>query len=89
MRTCRFYKEDRPMACALGLFDGHPTQDDCDSCKEYQGPDRGVGDKVANFFKKMGVEKAVKAVSGGRDCGCGKRRAALNKALPCKDKSDA
>lgn len=88
-RTCRFYTEEGPYRCTLTLFGGFPTKEDCDSCDRYQGPDRGAGDKVANFFKKTGVEKVVKAVSGGKDCGCGKRRSALNKALPCKDKSDA
>ena len=88
-RTCRFYTPDSSIKCQLGLFSGDPTEVDCESCDRYQGPDRGAGDKVANFFKKTGVEKVVKAISGGKGCGCGKRRAALNKALPCKDKSDA
>ena len=88
-RTCRFYSPEGRIHCTLGLFNADPTEDDCASCDRYQGPDRGAGDKVAKFFKGTGVEKVVKAVSGGKDCGCGKRRAMLNKALPCKDKSDA
>ncbi len=89
MSNCKFYVEDAVIKCNLGLFDGNPKEEDCESCDRYQGPDRGAGDKVANFLRKTGVEKVVKAVSGGKGCGCGNRRAALNKALPCKDKSDA
>jgi len=84
--TCDRYRNNH---CTLGLFEMKPSIEDCNSCDQYQGPDRGAGDKVANFLRKTGVEKVVKAVSGGKGCGCGNRRASLNKALPCKDKSDA
>jgi hypothetical protein len=75
------------LICAIGLFKGQPYPSDCESCDQYSGPSRGLGDTVAKALKVTGVEKIVKKVKG--DCGCGKRRASLNKAFPSKDKSDA
>jgi hypothetical protein len=72
-------------ACALKLFDGRPTEDDCAGCMHYRGKDRGLGDKVHNVIAATGISTAVKKITGGRDCGCGKRRAALNKAFPNKE----
>jgi hypothetical protein len=43
---------------------------------------RGLGDLVHKVFEKVGVVKAVKKVSGGRDCGCARRQDALNRAVP-------
>ena len=84
MRTCTNYQED---VCILGLEQFKPSEEYCASCKHYKGPSRGLGDDVANALKKTGVEKVVNRLSGGKECGCGKRRAALNRVFP-KDKSD-
>ena len=49
--------------------------------------DKGFGDTVARFTKRTGIEKAVKVVTkavGVEDCGCDKRREALNKIMPYK-----
>ena len=46
---------------------------------------KGLGDSVENFFKKTGIKTAVKAgakLAGVKDCGCNKRKEALNKAFP-------
>ena len=83
--TCNRYRNNH---CALGLFEMKPSVEDCNSCDQYQGPDRGAGDKVARFLKKTGVEKAVKIVSRGKGCGCGKRRAKLNKAFSFREGAD-
>lgn len=46
---------------------------------------RGLGDTIAKIAKKTGVDKLVKgamSLLGKSDCGCNKRRKALNKAVP-------
>ena len=81
--------------CLLGYHGGKPTEEDCASCMDYRGNPRGLGDHVANTIKfvklKKPLQKIAEAVSGKdvdgkrRGCGCGKRRAALNKMLPSRD----
>ncbi|MGC4033701.1 MAG: hypothetical protein QM754_18605 [Tepidisphaeraceae bacterium] len=54
---------------------------------EPQG-DRGLGDTIARVLDPIGgaaFKRAFKAVTG-KDCGCGKRQAALNKLVPYKPK---
>lgn len=42
-------------------------------------PKPGLGDLVAAGLKRIGItEERVKAVTGLKDCGCGRRRQALN-----------
>jgi hypothetical protein len=43
---------------------------------------RGLGDVVAAITKATGIDRLVKAVTGKKGCGCGKRRAALNRLMP-------
>lgn len=76
--SCRMLKDNR---CRLELYDGTPTAADCDACEFYDGPIRGAGDLVAKVTQATGIAKAVQTITKG-NCGCGKRRAALNKALP-------
>tara|TARA_Y100001937_G_C6977394_1_gene266119 strand:+ start:71 stop:343 length:273 start_codon:yes stop_codon:yes gene_type:complete len=84
--ACNFY---RHQTCILGEFGGNPGPEDCASCSKYEGDPRGLGDRVHGVLKRTGVEKVVKKIAGKRDCGCGKRRAAMNKAFPSKDQNDA
>ena len=42
---------------------------------------RGLGDLVERVAEKTGVKAIVEKVVG-KDCGCGKRRDILNKAVP-------
>jgi hypothetical protein len=52
----------------------------CAICQHYEGPPRGLGDRVHTVLGAIGVHKVV------RNCGgCAERRAALNKALPETD----
>tara|TARA_R100001082_G_scaffold87810_2_gene54228 strand:- start:1724 stop:1888 length:165 start_codon:yes stop_codon:yes gene_type:complete len=44
---------------------------------------RGLGDTIEKFTKATGIKKVVEKVTG-KDCGCKKRREALNKAFPYK-----
>ena len=46
---------------------------------------RGLGDTIAKFTHATGIDKAVKAVTGG-GCGCAKRQKLLNEIFPYKVK---
>ena len=45
---------------------------------------RGLGDLVEKVTSKTGIKAVVDKISKvtGKDCGCGKRRDKLNKAVP-------
>tara|TARA_R110000744_G_scaffold254929_2_gene370480 strand:+ start:309 stop:488 length:180 start_codon:yes stop_codon:yes gene_type:complete len=45
---------------------------------------RGLGDSVARFTEATGIKKVVDTVTKvtGKDCGCNKRKDALNRAFP-------
>ena len=45
---------------------------------------RGLGDSIEKFTKATGIKKVVDAVAKATDsdCGCNKRKNALNKAFP-------
>jgi hypothetical protein len=45
---------------------------------------KGLGDTIEKVTKATGIKKVVDAVSEatGKDCGCAKRRDALNRAFP-------
>ncbi len=45
-------------------------------------PSRGLGDVIAKVTHATGIDRLVKAVTGAKGCGCGKRQAALNSAVP-------
>ena len=47
---------------------------------------RGLGDTIEKITKATGIKKVVEAVSEatGKDCGCAKRREALNEKFPYK-----
>ena len=48
---------------------------------------KGLGDTVEKFTKATGIKSIVEAVNkarGVKDCGCGKRKDALNKMFPYK-----
>ena len=84
MSDCFHFNADG--SCGLGLFGGKPTEENCKSCMHYSGKSRGLGDKVANVIDAVGISRVLKKV-GGNDCGCGKRRAALNRMYPSKDET--
>ena len=45
---------------------------------------RGLGDTIEKITKATGIKKIVEKVTGKEDCGCGKRKEALNKKFPYK-----
>ena len=61
-----------------------PSPGVCSLCDDYDGPPRGAGDVVHAIARATGIAKVVEKVAGG-GCGCGKRRAALNAAIPLAD----
>ena len=47
---------------------------------------KGLGDSIEKITKATGIKKIVDKVTGEKDCGCSKRKEALNKAFPYKNK---
>jgi len=45
---------------------------------------QGLGDTIEKITKATGIKKIVEKVTGKEDCGCGKRKEALNKKFPYK-----
>lgn len=45
---------------------------------------KGLGDTIEKITTATGIKKVVEEVAG-KDCGCGKRRDALNRAFPYKE----
>lgn len=45
---------------------------------------RGLGDTIEKLTKATGIKKVVDTVAkaAGKDCGCGKRKDALNRVFP-------
>jgi hypothetical protein len=64
--------------CRLELFGGRPSPGVCDACDAYEGPPRGLGDRVERVLKATGVAGVVELVTGG-GCGCSARRTKLNR----------
>ena len=47
---------------------------------------KGLGDTVEKITEATGIKKVVETISKatGKDCGCGKRKDALNRIFPYK-----
>lgn len=81
------YFHPTPLRCKIKAATPEQLPAACDTCEHYRGPSRGLGDVVAKVAQATGVAAAVKAVAG-EGCGCGKRRAALNRAVPFREGAD-
>jgi hypothetical protein len=48
---------------------------------------KGLGDTIEKITKVTGIKKVVETVAkaADKDCGCSKRRDALNRAFPYKE----
>jgi hypothetical protein len=46
---------------------------------------KGLGDSIEKLTEATGIKKVVKKVAGD-DCGCAKRRDALNRIFPYQNK---
>ena len=60
------------------------TCEDCAVCPKFVGSFRGAGDLVHAVAKVTGIAALAERLPF--DCGCAKRRAALNAAAPFDDK---
>ena len=60
-------------ACMLGLYDGKPSQADCQACERYEGSPRGAGDVV----HRVALGAKIKPCKG-----CKGRRRRLNRLFP-------
>ena len=54
----------------------------------FRSRSRGLGDTIEKITRATGVKRAVDRISKatGKDCGCGKRKATLNRVFPYKNK---
>ena len=71
--------------CALGRFGGKPSHGICVICKDYQGRPRGLGDWIHRVAHPIGqfINRITRrAIFGGKNCNCEKRRRRLNQAFP-------
>jgi hypothetical protein len=81
MNQCRHFFAGRCQHPAIKVA---PTPEICSLCEHYDGPCRGLGDRVAAVAAVTGIAAVARTVSRvtGKPCGCAARRAALNAALP-------
>lgn len=73
--------------CMKGLATPDRMPAACETCPQYRGPVRGLGDLVHKVAEATGVARVVKAVTKG-DCGCHGRRVALNRRLSFREPAD-
>lgn len=74
--------------CRLDHFGGVPTAANCAECMDYRGASRGLGDKVHKVISALRLDTLKRRTTeDGGGCRCGKRRAALNKRFPSKDRN--
>ena len=54
--------------------------------RNYTKQSRGLGDTIQKFTSITGLQKLTQLAVGKKGCGCNKRKEALNKAFPYKNK---
>lgn len=55
-------------------------------CIKQQNEIKGLGDVVEKITEVTGIKKVVEVFTGGKDCGCAKRKEKLNKMFPVRKK---
>ena len=72
------------LPAAIAVLGDSPSAGACTLCESYEGPCRGLGDRVAAVASFTGIAAVARTVERvtGKPCGCAARRAALNAALP-------
>lgn len=77
------------LPAAIAVLGESPSLGACTLCESYEGPCRGLGDRVAAVASFTGLATVAKTVERvtGKPCGCAQRRAALNAAMPTEGKS--
>jgi hypothetical protein len=61
--------------CGLNLYGGRPSEGTCRRCDSYDGPARGLGDRISNALTAVGITKKP-------GCGCSQRQHTLNEKFP-------
>jgi|TARA_R110000737_G_scaffold5213_2_gene16870 hypothetical protein len=56
------------------------------SLRNYTKQSKGLGDTIQKFTSITGLQKLTQLAVGKKVCGCNKRKEALNKAFPYKNK---
>ena len=76
---CRHWKKDTDVCLALGVL---APRTRCHNCESYEPNGVGFGDVVEKLISvaTLGTAKRIARKAAGGDCGCSKRRAALNRA---------
>lgn len=83
--SCIYFQNPRCLnAMSDATFLKDVDENICSQCSHYSGRARGAGDVLHSITTATGISKVVKAIVGD-DCGCQKRRAALNAMLPTTD----
>lgn len=84
--------DDQPKCHWAGGLPASGTESKCDHCQRMvskagvlrcrmSGPRvQGLGDVIAKVTHATGIDRVVKAVTGG--CGCDKRQSLLNRVMP-------
>ena len=49
---------------------------------EEMSKSKGLGDTIEKITTATGIKQTLEALKGKKDCGCNKRKEALNKILP-------
>lgn len=72
------------LPAAIAVLGDSPSLGACTLCQSYEGPRRGLGDRVAAVASITGIAAVARTVERvtGKPCGCAARRAALNAAMP-------
>ncbi len=79
---CRHWVSSRDFCVKLHVM---APRTKCVGCEFYEGGDPGLGDAVEKLIdigtlgQGKKIAKVVAKATGKKDCGCGKRRAALNR----------
>ena len=76
---CRHWKNDTDVCVALSVL---APRSRCHNCKLFEPNGLGLGDVVEKVIgvATLGTAKRIARRVTRRDCGCAKRRAALNRA---------
>ena len=77
-QRCRHWNEERDFCVELKIL---APRDRCEGCSMFESRRVGFGDVVERVIDlgTLGKGKVIAEAVSGKDCGCKKRRAALNR----------
>ena len=82
LATCVHLEHGR--RCKLELAADADLPSACQTCDSYEGMARGLGDFIGKMADVTGIKAVTRQIEAatGKPCGCGERRAALNRMIP-------